>query len=89
MNADELKPGQRVRILQTIRRREGDLRTDVVGTVVSSTSQKTGSWYAHSKDAFLWLRRVCVQKDDGELTTVVVDPRTEIEALGGDVPTNR
>jgi hypothetical protein len=79
-----LLPGQRVRIRQEIDRREGNWTADVVGTVLDVRPEKTGSWFAHGKDVRLWLNRVRLQKDDGEVTTLVIDPCTRYEILGGD-----
>lgn len=81
--SNELKPGQRVRIYQEIDRREGVWSSDVVGTVVAVKAEKTGSWYAHGKDDKLWLNRIQLQKDSGELTSVSVDQYTRYEILSG------
>lgn len=81
MTAYDLQPGQRVRIVQTIDRRDRDWRTTVTGVVRAVEPQKTGSWFAHGKDDKLWLLRVRLVKDDGEVTVLNVDPRTRIEAL--------
>lgn len=83
MNIDDCKPGQRVRIRQTIERRAGDWSGVVEGVIEGVDLQKTGSWYAHSKDGQFWLRRVRLVKDDGEVTLLNVDSRTEVEVLGG------
>lgn len=53
----------------------------MVGEVVAVKMQKTGSWYAHSKDDKLWLLRVQLKKDDGEITILTVDPYTRVEML--------
>jgi hypothetical protein len=81
VTAYDLQPGQRVRIVQTIDRRDRDWRTTVTGVVRAVEPQKTGSWFAHGKDDKLWLLRVRLVKDDGEVTVLNVDPRTRIEAL--------
>ena len=81
MRLDQLQPGQQVRITQEIDRREGSWTNVVTGTVVSVTPEQTGSWYAHGKDHKLWLHRVRLQREDGELTTIVVDQHTSIEPL--------
>jgi hypothetical protein len=81
MPIDDLKPGQRVRVTQTIERRERDWTTCVTGTVQSISLGTTGSWYAHSQDNKYWLRRLQLVKDDGEVTTLNVDPYTVIETL--------
>lgn len=83
---DDFKPGQRIRILQEIERREGNWRTEVVGVIEQVVLEKTGSWFAHAKDDKYWLLRVRLRKDDGELTTVVVDPLTRIEPVGNAAP---
>ena len=31
---------------------------------------ETGSWFAHSRNDRLWLDRLEIQKDDGEITTL-------------------
>ncbi len=87
MTIEDCKPGQRVRFRQTIDRREGDWHASVEGVIEQIELQKTGSWYAHSKDNKFWLRRVRLRKDDGEITLLNVDPRTEIE-LVSDAPSN-
>lgn len=83
MTIDELKPGLRVRVTQTVDRRTRDWQAAVVGVVQAVEEQKTGSWYAHAKDDKLWLRRVRVLKDDGEITVLNVDECTELELLDG------
>lgn len=81
MSFEDLKPGQRVRVVQAIDRREGGWRCEVVGLVQAIEVDKTGSWYAHAKDNRLWLRRVRLIKDDGEITVVNVDQWTEVQVL--------
>lgn len=81
MTFDDCKPGQRVRIRHTIERRDHDWQAAVEGVIRAVELQKTGSWYAHSKDNKFWLRRIRLVKDDGEETLVNVDVRTEIELL--------
>jgi len=81
MTAIDLKPGQKVRVHLEIDRREGNWTREVVGTVLSVRSEKTGSWFAHGKDDKLWLYRVRLQKADGEITTIAVDQFTRFELL--------
>jgi hypothetical protein len=81
MNIQEIQPGQRIRVFQEIDRREDNWVHDLVGTVLSVSPEKTGSWYAHGKDKKLWLNRVRLRKEDGELTTVVIDRHTRLEIL--------
>ena len=78
---DQLTPGRKIRILQRVARREGAWNSEVVGQIVGATQEKTGSWYAHSKDDRLWLTRIRLRKEDGELTTITVDQNTQVELL--------
>lgn len=79
MTIEEFKPGQRVRVLQTIERRDGDWQTALEGVVEKVDVAPTGSWYAHGKDDRFWLRRILIRKDDGEQTLVAVDQWTRVE----------
>lgn len=64
-----------------IDRRASDWRCTVEGVIQEVEVGKTGSWYAHAKDNKLWLRRIQLRKDDGELSTLNVDQWTEVERL--------
>lgn len=81
MTTQQLKPGQRIRVTQEIDRREGNWVHEVAGTVLAAQPEKTGSWHARGKDAKLWLQRIRLQKEDGEITTIVVDQHTRVEVL--------
>lgn len=78
---DAIAPGQRIRITQQVPRESGTLITSVEGVVVRIGLQKTGSWYAHARDNKLWLDRVELLKDDGELVVCNLDRYTAIERL--------
>ena len=65
-------------------RREGNWAHQVVGTVISVAPEQTGSWHARGKDGRLWLNRIRLRKDDGEITTVVADRLTRVEWLTDD-----
>ncbi|MAY75646.1 MAG: hypothetical protein CMJ31_13205 [Phycisphaerae bacterium] len=73
------KPGDRVRIVQQVPRLTGTLTTRVEGEIVTFGQSKTGSWFAHSKDKKLWLDRVEIRKDDGELVVVNLDQYSRVE----------
>lgn len=75
------QPGQRVRIIQQVPRQSGTMTTRVEGTVRSFGQSKTGSWFAHSKDKKLWLDRVELQKDDGEIAVVNLDQYSRVEPV--------
>ena len=75
------QPGQRVRVTQTVPRLSGAMTTTVEGVVVKAEQEKTGSWYAHSKDGKLWLDRLELRKDDGEIAVCNLDQYSRIEFL--------
>jgi hypothetical protein len=82
MTEQEIRPGQRIRVLQEIERREGNWTHETVGTVLAVAAEPTGSWHAQGKDNTLWLMRIRLEKDNGEITTIVSDQRTRLEVLG-------
>lgn len=77
---DQFKPGQRVTVTQQIQHKQWN--TSVTGTVVRYEQKKTGSWYAHAKDDKLWLDRLVIEKDDGEIVVCNLDAYTHVEAAG-------
>lgn len=79
----EFKVGDRVRVTQQNPRLRGALTTSVEGVVLGHGASKTGSWYAHGKDDKLWLERLELRKDDGELVTLNLDRYSRVEVLGG------
>ena len=82
MSGDEknqLVPGSRVKVTQQIAARHYSLPTEIRGTIVRYEQKPTGSWYAHSRNDKLWLDRLVLRKDDGELTSLNLDAFTHIE----------
>jgi len=75
----KIAPGQRIRVTQSIIGRDTQWTTRVEGIVESCRSETTGSWYAHGKHDKLWLIRIRLRKDDGELTTLVIDHNSRVE----------
>lgn len=78
-----LQPGQRIRLTQVVDTREGPWQTSVEGVVKEVRARPTGSWFAHGKHDKLWLTRILLQKDDGELAELVLEPDSRIELLSG------
>lgn len=76
---EKLTPGTRVRVTQQIAARHYALTSEVRGTVVEYQQKPTGSWFAHSKADKLWLDRLLIRKEDGELTTLNLDEFTRIQ----------
>jgi hypothetical protein len=84
--ADQFQPGQRVKVVQQIPQRDEVWATEVVGTVVSYEQRQSGSWFAHAKGHRLWLDRLVLEKDDGEVVICNLDSYTHIESLDASEP---
>jgi hypothetical protein len=80
-----LKPGQRVRVRQTIVGRDKEWPTEIEGEVVEHVTQPTGSWYAHGPKGKLMLERLILKKDDGELSSLALCELSQVTVL--DAPT--
>ena len=76
-----IRPGAKVKVTQQIAARDYTWTSDVVGTVMGFEQKQTGSWYAHSKNDKLWLDRLLLKKQDGELTTLNLDDYSHVEVL--------
>ena len=72
-----LTPGRRVTVTQQVQHK--GWTTSVTGTVESVEQRKTGSWFAHAKDDRLWLDRLVLRKDDGEIVVCNLDAYSRIE----------
>jgi len=81
MQQPTLEPNQHIRVTQEIVTREGVWSTAVEGTVVYCQARPTGSWYAHGKNDKLWLQRVRLRRDDGELIELNLDDRSRVTFL--------
>src|SRR5438132_11749561 len=77
--AGQLVPGTKVVVTQQIPMRNRVWTNTIRGTVVSFAQQPTGSGFAHSKGDRLWLDRLVLRKDDGEITTLNLDEFTRVE----------
>src|SRR5207253_7973100 len=74
----KLAPGAVVEVTQQIPHRDRVWTNRVKGTVISYEQKQTGSWFAHSKDDKLWLDRLVLRKEDGEITTLNLDDYTHL-----------
>ena len=74
-------PGTRVRVTQQMPQRDRSWTNEVEGVITRYQQAKTGSWFAHAKDDQLWLDRLEVRLDDGELVILILDRYTVIENL--------
>src|SRR3954451_13737018 len=76
-----LVAGAVVEVTQQIPHRDRVWTNRIRGTVVSYQQKQTGSWFAHSKDDKLWLDRLVIRKEDGEITTLNLDDYTHLEVV--------
>ncbi len=81
MQHPTLNPGLRVRVAQRIATRDGAWTTEVEGKVVSRDERPTGSWFAHGKNDRLWLHRLRIERDDGELIDLTLDRHSTVTVL--------
>ena len=77
----KLVAGAVVEVTQQIPHRDRVWTNRIRGTVMSYQQKQTGSWFAHSKDDKLWLDRLVVRKEDGEITSVYLDDYTHLEGI--------
>ncbi len=76
-----LAAGMVIEVTQQIPQRDEVWTTTVRGTVVRFRQARTGSWYAHSRGDRLWLDRVVLRLDDGELTELTLDRYSRVEII--------
>ena len=69
--------GDRVTVTQQIQNK--GWTTSVTGTVQAAEQRKTGSWFAHARDDRLWLDRLVLRKDDGEVVVCNLDAYSRVE----------
>lgn len=73
--------GSYVRVTQQMPLRDRTWSTAVVGTVIRFRQAKTGSWFSHSRDGQLWLDRLELRCDDGELVVLNLDQYSVVEPI--------
>ena len=79
--AKPLSPGSRVRVTQQLPHRDKVWTNSVEGEISRYQQAKTGSWFAHSKDDQLWIDRLELRLDDGEIVVLNLDRYSVIELL--------
>ena len=77
----QLVPGAVVEVTKQIPHRDRLWTNRIKGTVVSYQQRQTGSWFAHSKDDKLWLDRLVLRKEDGEITSLNLDDYTHLKVI--------
>ena len=79
-----LRPGQQIRIEQTINRREGAWTKVTTGELVEVLTAPTGSWFAHGSQDRYWLLRLRIRKPCGEISLLSLSPDSKLTILTGD-----
>ncbi len=74
-------PGTRVRVTGQLPHRDRAFTNVVEGEITRFRQAQTGSWFAHAKDDKLWLDRLELRLDDGELVVLNLDQYTVIERV--------
>jgi hypothetical protein len=74
-------PGTRVRVTEQLPHRDRAFTSVVEGVITQFRQAQTGSWFAHAKDDKLWLDRLELRLDDGELVVLNLDQYTVIETV--------
>jgi hypothetical protein len=77
----QLLPGAVVEVVQQIAHRDRAWTNRTRGVVLSYEQKQTGSWFAHSKDDKLWLDRLNLRLEDGELTILNLDGYSHLEII--------
>lgn len=75
--------GARVRVVQQMPQRGQTFTATIEGTVLRQERQTSGSWFARNKQDRVWLDRLVVRKDDGEISILNLDEYSRVEVLSG------
>ena len=81
LHTTTFEAGTRVRVVQQLPQGDRVWTTATEGTVVRYRQAKTGSWFAHGRDDKLWLDRLELRLDDGELVTLNLDHYSVVEEI--------
>ena len=81
IEASAFAPGTRVKVTQQMPAVRRVAATAVEGTVIRYRQSQTGSWSPHAPHDRLWLDRLELRKDDGELVVLNLDQYTVIEPV--------
>lgn len=77
----EMEVGQRLRITQHVRIGPKSWENVLEGTFLGTDRRRTGIATDRRPEDDIWVEVVVFEKPNGERSTVVVDERTQIEAL--------
>jgi len=78
-----LKPGDRVRVTQTVRVGSRKWETSFTGTVLETRRAQTGLHFDRAADDRVFVDTILLNRGDGERTTVTLDEHTQIAVVSG------
>ena len=81
LESTDFAPGTRVSVTQQMPAVRRVATTTLEGTVLRYRQSKTGSWFAHALHDRLWLDRLELRLDDGEVTVLNLDQYTVVEQV--------
>lgn len=76
-------PGTVVKVTQQIARHKDAVTAVVTGKVLRQERQPSGSWFARNKRNKVWLDRLVIQKEDGEISILNLDEYSRVEVVQG------
>lgn len=74
-------PGTRVRVVQHVRVGSQCWSTEIIGAVADEGQRPVGGIEMGAKSAAIAQETLSLRGDDGEITVVAIDEKTEVEAL--------
>ncbi len=77
----QLQPGALVEVTQQIVTRDKTWPNRTRGVILRYEQKQTGSWFAHSKDDKLWLDRLVLRLQDGEITSLSLDRYSQLNVV--------
>ncbi len=79
----QLKPGDRVQLVHAVKVGFRDWTNTTVGTVVKTERRRHGLHFQRNQDDQVFSDVLVLSRDDGELTTVMLDDFCELTRLEG------
>ena len=78
---DELKPGDRIQVVHTMKVGSKEWPTTTVGNVVGTERRRHGLHFRRNPDDKVYSDLIILSRDDGEMTTITLDEFTTLKRL--------
>jgi len=85
MGTNGLAEGTRVRVIQEVQQADPPYEAETVGVIEAWEDEPTGAWFAGGPEGRLLLKRLRLQKADGEVSVLTLDKRTRVLPIESDV----